>query len=82
MNTCEDCGKRIRKRFTPDKRCYGCQMRYYEAKERILWAFGQDDGPDPLEETPMCVMCGREWGTSLQEDGKFYCSQCWIIWLG
>src|SRR3974390_2814900 len=35
---------------------------------------------DPLHEIPpaeYCVMCGREWGTGLRADGKYYCANCW-----
>lgn len=38
------------------------------------------DELDGLEDSPMCVTCGREWGTSERADGQFYCGMCWQTW--
>lgn len=43
-------------------------------------ALGEDVDFDGLEDSPMCVMCGREWGTSERADGQFYCGTCWQVW--
>ena len=26
-----------------------------------------------------CVMCGKE-GAYMRNDGKFYCTHCWLVW--
>ena len=45
-----------------------------------LWLSDQDDPLRELPDDEYCVTCGREWGTGLRSDGRYYCSMCWAVW--
>lgn len=55
---------------------YCTDCRYETALED--WIDAQTDYES--DGSPMCVMCGKEWGTSKRKDGKYYCSECWMVW--
>ena len=77
MNTCKKCGAEVKSGFVY---CYSCKKEGDLALLREV--LSMDLTPDNLwsDGSPMCVMCGVEWGTSSRDDGKYYCSMCWTVW--
>jgi len=77
-NKCRNCGKRILAIYTL---CYNCHLMHYghirQSAEQTVFYFDENREVSPDE---YCVMCGKEWGTSLRSDGKYYCATCWGVW--
>ena len=78
---CPKCGNVMSGKFPT---CYSC---YKEARDLEVWRDVMNNHEpndyDPSRELPeseYCVTCGREWGTSLRSDGKYYCTTCWTVW--
>lgn len=80
MKTCKTCGRAIKTRYSL---CFHCAR---ERQRRLLQQLEvlAEPLPEQYEESEenSCVMCGREWGTALRSDGKFYCATCWAVWNG
>lgn len=61
--------------------CWDCfTQRERQRFSHVDSSYDEEGYPIEQPESEMCVMCGREWGTNLQKDGKYYCSLCWTIW--
>ena len=76
---CARCGKPCNVKYDL---CWSCHQAA-EASRKFYATQSVDLGDDYPEEQPpdeYCVMCGREWGTDLHSDGKYYCATCWTIW--
>lgn len=75
---CKLCGAPIKPQY---EICYHCKLSQsgYHTKRQLDEIY-EDIYPAEISETGDCVMCGREWGTALRSDGRFYCPQCWAIW--
>lgn len=72
LRNCAFCGEM---KETLSGLCDQCADAWAKATDdRESFDDGESDG------SPMCVMCGKEWGTSIRKDGKFYCSHCWMVW--
>jgi len=56
---------------SPDIVCLNCGWVNPAAKATYE-ALGVED--------TVCVMCGRDLPTIKRSDGRYYCSQCWIVW--
>ncbi len=76
-NKCKRCGKNILRQF---EYCYECYNIVAQQKRDQFEREMQDMDEEPSEVEDPCVMCGREWGTSVRKDGKSYCTMCWTIW--
>lgn len=75
---CIRCGRMHNTHFKLCRECYHYeQNRLLDEIESNIMVW-----PDDIEqpESMWCVMCGREWGTNLRSDGKYYCATCWAIW--
>jgi len=48
----------------------------YEAWLDVVYGYEHE-----LPESEHCVTCGREWGTDMMTDGKYYCPMCWTVWI-
>lgn len=56
--------------------CLDCRIQ--DIYDHVVGDLLNDD--DEIDGSPMCVMCGKEWGTSKRKDGKYYCGHCWMVW--
>lgn len=81
MHACARCGKPCKAQF---QMCYDCFLR--ESMWNKQPSSAERDTTDEdgyaidIPSDQYCVTCGREWGTALRKDGKYYCSTCWQIW--
>lgn len=79
MNTCDKCGKSVKKQFMF---CWDC---FQKVEEQRRYREYQEMTPQEREDereayyNMECVMCGKE-GASERKDGKCYCGHCWMVW--
>jgi len=75
---CIDCGRPSPHGYP---RCWDCFVAHEREKFARVETYDPDYDPSIEQpESEFCVMCGREWGTYLRKDGKYYCSLCWTVW--